>query len=300
MNNNITYYIEDFLNHKRGVENKAITTINAYRHDLKGRLIPFLQEQNIFEISQITQHHIEQFLVFIKKGSKNGSVANMNRKLASIKSFFVFLQQRGLVQTNPASDIKSPKNHAKTISYLTEEEKDRLLNTVETTATPYYKARDITIFKLFLGTGIRVSELINLTLQDLELRTREISYIHIKRKGGNEMRVPINSKLASAIKTYVTTKTDISFSSYVFLSRSNKKMEANSVYYLVKHYLEDAGIEKKKHGPHILRHTVGVSLRRKGIDIATIQQLLGHKKLETTAIYLNVESQDLEKAVQLL
>ena len=68
----------------------------------------------------------------------------------------------------------------------------------------------------------------------------------------------------------------------------------------VKHYLQEAEISKKKWGPHILRHTVGVSLRRRGIDIATIQNLLGHKKLETTAIYLNVEPQDLEKAVQLL
>lgn len=223
----------------------------------------------------------------------------MNRKLATIKSFFVFLHQKG-IQYNPVSDIKAPKNHAKTISYLTDEERERLLVSIATTATPYYRVRDLTIIKLFLGTGIRVSELINLKIQDLELRTKEKSYIHIKRKGGNEMRIPINPKLVYAIKNYITSRTDTSSTSHLFLSRNNKKIEANSIYYLVKHYLKEAGIEKKKWGPHILRHTVGVSLRRQGIDIATIQHLLGHKKLETTAIYLNVESQDLEKAVQLL
>lgn len=99
---------------------------------------------------------------------------------------------------------------------------------------------------------------------------------------------------------YLSKKENLDVSNFVFLSKNNRQLEANSVYHLVKHYLQEAGIEKNKMGPHLLRHTVGVSLRRKGVDLATIQHLLGHTKLETTGIYLNVESQDLEKAVQLL
>lgn len=299
MNNSIKYHVQAFLDYKRDVENKSFRTYEAYQHDLIDRFLPFLAKRKKTLISEITQQDVEEFLVSIKLESKTGSVANRNRKLATIKSFFSYLQKKGFINENRVDDIKAPKNHTKTISYLTEEEKEQLLNTVEATATPFYKLRDIAILKFFLGTGMRVSELINLRLQDLEFHTKQASYIRIKRKGGNEVRLPINSKLVYVAKMYLAKRED-NLDGFVFLSKNNKKMEANGIYHLVKHYLEDAGIEKNKWGPHILRHTVGVSLRRQGVDIATIQHLLGHTKLETTAIYLNVEAEDLERAVQLL
>ena len=300
MNNVISNLFKNFLNFKRDVENRSPKTYRAYRQDLINSFLPFLVKRNRTNVSEITRQDVEDFLVFIIKRSKTGSVANRNRKLATIKSLLEFLQSRNISYDQTINDIKSSKGNTKTISYLTEEEQERLLTTVEKVATPVYKIRDLAIIKLFLGSGIRVSELTNLRLSDIELHTKGSSYIHIKRKGGNEAQLPINSKTAYAIKTYIAKRKNTDSVPYFFLSKNNNQMEANSIYYLVKHYLHDAGIEKKKHGPHILRHTVGVSLRRQGIDIATIQHLLGHKKLETTAIYLNVESQDLEKAVRLL
>lgn len=300
MNSQMTNYINEFLNYKSDVENGSPRTQKAYKQDLVNSFIPFLEQHQKTNLSEITRQDVEEFLVAIRRTSKTGSVANMNRKLATIKSFLEFLHMRGVSYNQNINEIKSPKSHTRTICYLTEEEQERLLATIETTATPFYKARDLAIIKLFLGSGIRVSELTNLRLTDIEIHTKGVSYIHVKRKGGNEVQLPINSKTVFAIKTYISKRKDIENVPYLFLSKNHKQMEANSIYHLVKHYLQKAEIEKKKWGPHILRHTVGVSLRRRGIDIATIQHLLGHKKLETTAIYLNVESQDLEKAVQLL
>lgn len=299
MKNLITNNINEFLKYKTNVENLASRSYKAYEHDLQESFLPFLITHNRRVVSEITSLDIEEYLTHIKQRSKTGSVANRNRKLASIKSFFKYLQIKGIAQ-NIIGDIKPIKNRTKIISYLTETEKEQLLNTVERVATPFYKARDIAILKLFLNTGVRVSELINLQMQDIEFHSKGISYIRIKRKGGNEAQLPINYKTMYAIRAYLAKRKDIETSIYVFLSKNNKQLETNSVYHLVKHYLHKAGIEKRKWGPHILRHTVGVSLRRRGIDIATIQLLLGHKKLETTAIYLNVESQDLVKAVQSL
>lgn len=299
MNNSISNYINEYLQYKSNVENLAPRTYEAYEHDLQDAFVPFLRDQGKNDISDITQLDIEEFLTLIKQRSKTGSVSNRNRKLASIQSFYVFLQKRGIAQ-NVITDIKPLKNHAKVISYLTDAEQEQLLITIEKVATPFYKARDLAIFKLFLGTGIRVSELTNLRIQDVELHTKSVSHIHITRKGGNEVQLPINSKTVYAIKMYLSKRKNIDSSIPVFVSKNDNQLEPNSVYHLVKHYLLAAGIEKRKWGPHILRHTVGVSLRRHGVDIATIQNLLGHKKLETTAIYLNVEPQDLEKAVQLL
>ena len=299
MNNSISNYINEFLQYKSNVENLRPRSFEAYEHDLQSSFLPFLSKRAITSISEIKEIDVEEFLTFIKQRSKSGSVSNRNRKLASIQSFYTFLQKRGIAQ-NIITEIKPLKNHAKVISYLTDSEKDHLLETVENSSTPFYKFRDIAIFKLFLCTGIRVSELTNLQIQDIELHSKGMSYIHINRKGGNEVQLPINSKAVYAIKMYLAKRKDVSPASPAFTSKNNKKLEPNSVYHLVKHYLQEAEISKKKWGPHILRHTVGVSLRRRGIDIATIQNLLGHKKLETTAIYLNVEPQDLEKAVQLL
>lgn len=299
MSNSISSYINEFLQYKSNVENLRPRSFEAYEHDLQNSFLPFLSNRAINSISEIKEIDIEEFLTYIKQKSKSGSVSNRNRKLASIQSFYTFLQKRGIAQ-NIITEIKPLKNHAKVISYLTDSEKDHLLETVENSSTPFYKFRDIAIFKLFLCTGIRVSELTNLQIQDIELHSKGMSYVHINRKGGNEVQLPINSKAVYAIKMYLAKRKDLSPTSPAFTSKNNKKLEPNSVYHLVKHYLQEAEISKKKWGPHILRHTVGVSLRRRGIDIATIQNLLGHKKLETTAIYLNVEPQDLEKAVQLL
>lgn len=299
MSSSISNYINDFIQYKSNVDNLRPRSSEAYQHDLQNSFLPFLSKRGINLISEIKERDVEDFLTFIKQKSKSGSVSNRNRKLASIQSFYKFLKKKRIAR-NIITEIKPLKARAKVISYLTDIEKDHLLETVENSSTPFYKFRDIAIFKLFLCTGIRVSELTNLQIQDVELHSKGMSYIHISRKGGNEVQLPINSKAVYAIKMYFSKRKDITPATPAFTSKNNKKLEPNSIYHLVKHYLQEAEISKRKWGPHILRHTVGVSLRRRGIDIATIQNLLGHKNLETTAIYLNVEPQDLEKAVQLL
>lgn len=300
MRNDLLSQIDAFLAFKTGMENTSARTSLAYYHDLATQFVPFLKLRNKSLVSEIIQQDIEDFLLETRKRSLKGSVSNMNRKLASIKSFLAYLEERELIHSNPCQKIRAPRDHKTTIAYLSEEDLSILIQTVETASTPFFRDRDISILKLFLGTGIRVSELTNLRVRDLELRTQGVSYIRIKRKGGSEASLPVNNRVVFAIRRYLRHREIQDISQPVFLSKAGQRMRANTVYYLVKHYLKRAGIEKKKWGPHLLRHTVGVSLRRQGVDIATIQHLLGHKKLETTAIYLNVESQDLEKAVQLL
>lgn len=300
MNNNIATLFDEFIDYKRKLENNRLETQKAYRHDLVMRLLPFLKERSITDISQLTARDIEDFLIYVISDSQTGSPSNRNRKLATIKSFLNFLTSRGIMFDEAIKKIKSLPKKSKPISYLSDEEKELLLNAVEKKGTPFYKTRDSAILKLFLSTGIRVSELVNLKIQDIEFHSKGVSYIYVNRKGGYEQSIPVNNKCVFAIRTYLAKRKQIESVPYLFLSKNNQKLDTNSVYSLVKHYLNEAGIHKRKWGPHILRHTVGVSLRRQGIDIATIQNLLGHKKLETTAIYLNVEPQDLEKAVQLL
>lgn len=299
MKTNLTNLFSDFLVYKKNLENKRDRTLEAYERDLFKDLLPFLTSRNITDIKFVKRKDIEDFLILILSRSETGSADNRNRKLAAIKSLLKFAESRHVKFDKSIIKISKANGSTKPITYLSEEETDRLLKAIEVDNTQFHIIRDLAIMKLFLTTGIRVSELINLKLTDIEFHSKGLSYIYINRKGGNIGHLPINKKCEFALKTYISKRKNV-FSPYLFLSKNGNQLDANSVYALVKHYLGKAGIHKRKHGPHILRHTVGVSLRRRGTDIATIQQILGHKKLETTAIYLNVEPQDLEKAVQLL
>jgi len=235
MNNSISSYINEFLQYKVNVENLRPRSYEAYQRDLLNSFLPFLVKRGISAIPEIKQIDIEEFLTFVKQNSKSGSVSNRNRKLACLQSFYAFLNKKGIAQ-NIIMEIRPLKSNAKVISYLTETEKDHLLETVEKKATPFYKLRDIAIFKLFLCTGIRVSELTNLQIQDLEIHTKGMSYIHISRKGGNEVQLPISSRAVYAIKTYLAKRKDLNPASPAFTSKNNKKLEPNSIYHLVKHY----------------------------------------------------------------
>jgi integrase/recombinase XerC len=298
--NPIENLIQQFLDYKFNIENGSSKTYIAYKQDLQSQFSPYMTSRGNTLIEELSRTDVESFLVTIRQRSESGSVANMNRKLATIKSFLSYLEERGISFDKGIKNIKSAKNHTKTISYLTENELHHLIHTVETTATPYYLRRDLAILILFLSTGIRVSELLNLKIGDIEFHSKNLNFINIIRKGGNHDRLPINEKAVTSLKSYIVKRAPATPASHLFVSRTNTQLDANSIYYLVKHYLHRANIKKQKQGPHILRHTVGVSLRRKGVDLVTIQRLLGHKKLETTGIYLHVEAQDLVKAVELL
>jgi len=284
--------LQDFLTYLIGVKRHSSRTVKAYEYDLR----VFITGVRVLGINDITREHIESYLSSIPSSDK-GSTANYNRKLSALHSFFQYLEDRGF--NNPTKDFKPAKNHKRQISYLTEEERSELLKTVGNKATPFYKKRDLAIFSIFLNVGIRVSELVNLELKDIELRNDGCSYIRVIRKGGSEDKLPISESVASRLSAYLGKRPNIK-SNKVFLSKNQKPLSPNSVYYLVKKYLKKSGIRKEKMGPHILRHTVGVSLLKKGVDLVTIQKILGHKRLDTTSIYLHIESEDIAQAINLI
>jgi len=284
-----------YLDFSSGISRYSERTVRAYDFDLSD-FVKYMNSRKIFKISDLDKSEIEIFLASIPR-PESGSTANYNRKLSSLRSFFKYLVRHGL-KDNPVEDFKPTKNHIRQISYLSEDERKKLIYVVENETTPFYRNRDLAIISLFLTLGIRVSELTNLKVSDIEFSHEGLSYIRVRRKGGNEDRLPISELVAERIKNYLHKRKN--FSDNVFMSKKGSPLRPNSVYYLVKEYLNKAGIHKKKMGPHILRHTVGVSLLRRGIDLMTISRILGHKHLDTTSVYLHIEPQDMEKAINLI
>jgi site-specific recombinase XerD len=285
--------ISQFLHYLEVERSFSPRTIAAYQHDLN-KFVEFLGISDDKSITTITKDNVRQFLA--QRAKTNGAVTRA-RKLSSIKSFFKYLGREGIIEANPVSDIEAPKLPEKEPSYLTESEYQNLISAVKFKATPYYLSRDLAIIILLLGTGIRLSELVGLTLDRVNLDNTDRS-VKVRGKGDKERTIPLTNEVASALKQHLKHRPEVE-SSHLFISRLGDELRSRSVYGLVKKYLEVANINKKV-AVHSLRHTFGASMLKTGASIFTIQKLLGHKKLETTGRYLHISDVDLRNAVEKL
>lgn len=290
MNKLISQFLH-YLSVGRGFSSR---TIEAYHHDLN-KFVAFLEAANKTDVVIITKEDVSHFLS--EQAKTNGAITRA-RKLSSIKSFFKYLGREGIIAANPVSDIEAPKLPEKEPTYLTEAEYQNLIATVRREATPFYLSRDLAIIVLLLGTGIRLSELVGLTLDRVNLEYSGRS-IKVRGKGDKERIIPLTNEVMGVLEQYLKTRPDVS-SNHLFISRLGEELHARSVYGLVKKYLKCTGIKKTKVSVHSLRHTFGTSLMNNGVNIVVIQELLGHKKLETTRRYLHINSADLRKGVDTL
>ncbi len=288
--NNFLVYIST----ERGLSPK---TVEAYRYDLS-KFSEFIDKElgKDWKWSDVDQYIIKAYMQFLSEVGykKVNSSVSRGRKLATIKSFFKYLNSEGEIKVNFATQVKIPKIQQKEPSYLTEQEYKRLLRIVKKNATKYFKARDTAIITTLLGMGLRLSELVELNISDVNF---DEGSIKVTRKGNHERILPANDIVMIAIKRYLRERKDRTVSSPVFLSKRNKRICNGSVCYLVKKYLKQAQIEKDKLSPHTLRHTFATALLKQGENILTIKELLSHRNLRTTERYLHINNKDLKSAV---
>ena len=290
MRNLITQFLH-YISVERGFSPR---TIKAYEHDLN-KFVGFLEATNKTNIESVSRDDVRKF---ISRCAQTNGAVTYARKLSSIKSFFKYLKRDGVISDNPAADIETPKLPQREPSYLTQEEYQKLLSTVKRAADPYYLARDLAVVTTFLGTGVRLSELVGLTLNSVNLQASQES-IRVQGKGNKERIVPLNKEVVAALQKYIKGRPEVE-TNHLFVSRLGNGLCAGSVYHLIKRYIKEAGIKKEKVGVHTLRHTFGASLLNSGANLVVIQELLGHKKLETTRKYLHINNIDLRNAVEKL
>ena len=217
-------------------------------------------------------------------------------QLAAIKPFFNYLVESDGLEVNPAASIRSPRIPEKEPEYLTEEECIRLLETIARKGRPQVRERDMAIAILFLHTGLRVSELTNLKLANVDL---ERSQIKITRKGNKEQYLHLNGETAGALADYLANHPQAQNGRF-FVGTNGGNLDRGYVYGIVRRYLRLAGIDKGKRGPHILRHTFCTKLHQKGVGPFTIKDLAGHKSLNTTMRYVKIENKEQAEAIDRL
>ena len=289
--------ISGFLGYVGAERGFTAKTVGAYKHDL-GKFSEFAEKElgKEYQVGDIDQYTIKAYMQFLADtGYKRvNSAISRGRKLATIKSFFKYLLSEGKVKLNPADQVKMPKIQQKEPSYLTEQEYKRLLRVVKNNATKYFKARDMAIITMFLGMGLRLSELVELNVGNVNF---DDGSIKVTRKGNHERILPANDEVMISIQRYLKIRKQANAQDPLFLSKRDKRIDSSSVWYLVKKYMKQAQIEKDKLSPHTLRHTFATTLLKNGENILIIKELLSHRNLRTTERYLHINGDDLKSAV---
>ncbi|ELC8442961.1 tyrosine recombinase XerC [Clostridium perfringens] len=304
----------EFLNYLENVKGKSLNTIKGYSVDL-GLFFKFLkvykglennielekiEEVEIFElgdnfIKDITLSDIYAFLAFLEKVRNNSAYARA-RKVATLKSFFKFLNSKiKIIDENPTIELESPKINKRHPVYLTLDQSITVLNSMDQTNKNYY--RDYCILTLFLNCGMRLSELCNIQIEKIKGDT-----LTIIGKGNKERTVYLNEASISAIDSYLKNRNDSKATEeskkYLFLSSKYRPINKRSVEILVKKHIENAGFKDQKYTPHKLRHTAATLMYKYGnVDIRSLQNILGHENISTTQIYTHVDDETLRKAV---
>jgi site-specific recombinase XerD len=215
------------------------------------------------------------------------------RKIATLRSYFNYLTLKTKqLDKNPVADLDSPKTPKTLPRYLSLDESTKLLSSVDGS----HKERDYCIITLFLNCGLRISELAGLDLADVRADS-----LRVFGKGGKERIVFLNDACAEAINDYLIVRKSVkAVDTRAFLLSARRTRISNStIHHLVKTHLSSAGLDAAKYSSHKLRHTAATLMLRSGVDVRTLQELLGHEHLNTTQIYTHVESDSLRQAAAL-
>ena len=285
--------LDQFLHYILVEKGLSKNTIDAYSHGLN-RLLDYLRRKGIQEMPKVSKLDIRAFLLGLKR--QGLSTKSVVRNLAAIRSFFRFLIQEGILGANPIEELESPKIERKLPEILTLKEVEQLLEQPNS-QTPI-GIRDRTMLEVLYATGMRVSELTKLPVQQVNL---EGGYVLVFGKGSKERIIPLGSEAMKWIILYLNSareklakgKEDPS----LFINRSGRGMSRQQFWKIIKAYGRRAGI-RKRITPHLLRHSFASHLLEGGADLRSVQLMLGHADISTTQIYTHVTGERLKKIHQ--
>jgi integrase/recombinase XerC len=273
------------------LRNSSVHTLRNYRIDLTEFADyfsppqtepPAPQEFDVLAIREWLGHLYEH----------NLSAVTVRRKTAAVRSLFTFMLKNGVVRINPAKLVRTPKIPKTVPNVLTAEKANALVDGVaEDKFDRPHPERDLLIFELLYGCGVRVSELVGLNLEDIDTRER---WIRVRGKGKKERQVPFGSRAAAALERYLAVRQPgPPGQTALFVGRSGKRLSDSSVRVVVRWYARML-LGLREH-PHGLRHAFATHLLSDGADLRAIQELLGHARLSTTQKYTQVSLTDLMK-----
>ena len=301
--------IREFLNYIGNVQGRSDLTVDEYYRDLRTFFRFLMKDRGLVKddipiddidisavdlemVDSVTFSEIILFLNYCKDERENAA-STRARKTSSLKDFYKYMNVKShKISHNPTEELESPRKGKKLPKYLTLEESLKLLEAVD----GEFKERDYCILIFFLNCGLRLSELVGINLSDINSEYN----LKIRGKGNKERILTLNPACVNALKEYMKVRpvNGIKDRNALFISRKNCRITNKGVYHMVNHYLEKIGLGNQGYSPHKLRHTAATLMYQKGgVDLRTLQAILGHSNLGTTQIYTHIADEQIEKGL---
>ena len=279
--------LRSFLNYLLVDKGLSNNTVKAYEADIS-YFFQWLDNENL-KYKDLQEDHINQYISFLFQRKMRSS--SVNRKISSIKSFYIFLVKRNFVKNSPLNDLVTPKQEKYLPESMSEAEVDKLLNSPD--VSNKIENRDKAMIEMLYATGMRISELVNLKITDVDMKR---CVVKVFGKGSKERLVPFGETALDSLRSYLNER-EQSSSKEIFLSNRGKKMTRVAFWQRVKVYLIRENL-KNSISPHTLRHAFATHLLNRGADLRSVQLLLGHSDLSTTQIYTHIAKQRLSDVLK--
>jgi integrase/recombinase XerD len=275
----------DFLLVERGLSSN---TINAYRRDLQN-FAKFFENNSELSLLEVKHEDIAKYLANL--GDRQLASSTLDRKMDSMRTFYRFLVVERYINDNPTLMIEPLRSWSKLPTVLSIAEMESLINQPDISKP--LGLRDKALLEIMYACGLRVSELVNLRITDLN---PEIGYLRCLGKGNKERVVPVGSMALEAVKNYLNSGRPIlnPKEDWLFINYKGEKLTRDGVRYIIQEIAESVGIQKKI-TPHTLRHCFATHLLERGADLRSLQEMLGHASISTTQIYTHVNSERLRQ-----
>lgn len=279
--------LRSFLNYLLVDKGLSKNTAKAYEADISS-FFQWLDNEDL-KYKNLQEDHINQYISFLFQRKMRSS--SVNRKISSIKSFYIFLVKRNFLKNSPLNDLVTPKQEKYLPESMSEAEVDKLLNSPD--VANKIENRDKAMIEMLYATGMRISELVNLKITDVDMKR---CVVKVFGKGSKERLVPFGETALDSLKSYLNDR-EQSSSKEIFLSNRGKKMTRVAFWQRVKIYLIRENL-KNSISPHTLRHAFATHLLNRGADLRSVQLLLGHSDLSTTQIYTHIAKQRLSDVLK--
>jgi integrase/recombinase XerD len=276
------HIIRSFLDSLYIEKGLSKNTVSSYKNDISS-FLSWLNKKQI-NYQQVSGKNINEFISnLFNSGLKSSSI---NRKISSIKHFYLFLSKKKIIKYSPADEIETPKQEKYLPISMSEDEVERLLSSPN--SNRIIERRDKAMIEILYATGMRISELVNLKLTDVDFNR---AVLKVFGKGSKERLVPYGEKAAEALDIYLRDRKR-SDSKNVFLSNRGSQITRGAFWQRIKIYIKRENL-KSSISPHTLRHAFATHLLNRGADLRSVQILLGHSDLSTTQIYTHIAKQRL-------
>ena len=282
--------LQEYIDYIKCKKKLSENTICSYYTDIK-KYLDYLECENI-KIKDVVEYDIINFLVNLEK--QNISVATVSRVTSSVKSFHEYLFLNHISENNPANNIKKPKIKRENVEILTEDEVEALLKFTDLSSSK--KIRDKAIFETLYGTGIRVSELVELNLQDVDL---EIDYLYCNT-GKNQRVIPLCEITKTYLEKYIKeARSNLAKieEEALFVNAQGQRFTRQGLWKIIKKYANKANISKNIN-PSILRHSFAIHLLKGGANVAVVSRILGNSNLSSLQLYLNQMDNNVRKEIK--